>query len=76
MRPSGESALTDSAPQNPLLDARGLPRFDSIEPRHVEPGIRSLLDELGDEITRLEAEVEPTWPGLVSLRTCRSSRSD
>ncbi len=50
---------------NPLLDSRGLPRFDRIEPAHVEPGIRELLAELGALVERLEADVEPSWAGLV-----------
>ncbi len=30
---------------NPLLDFSGLPRFDTVEPAHVEPAIRQLLAE-------------------------------
>ncbi len=30
---------------NPLLDFSGLPRFDVVQPEHVAPAIRQLLDE-------------------------------
>jgi hypothetical protein len=30
---------------NPLLDFSGLPRFDAVQPEHVAPAIRQLLDE-------------------------------
>jgi hypothetical protein len=36
-----------SVETNPLHLHEALPRFDLIEPSHVEPGIRSLLSELG-----------------------------
>ena len=69
--------MSDAASENPLLDPsdptnpmgptelRGLPRFDRIEPAHVEPGMRARLAELEEEIERLEADSEPTWTGLV-----------
>jgi oligopeptidase A len=50
---------------NPLLIGQGLPPFDAITPAHVMPGITQLLSELDSELTKLEAEVIPTWPGLV-----------
>ncbi|HEV7734888.1 MAG TPA: M3 family metallopeptidase [Candidatus Binatia bacterium] len=55
------------APQeeNPLLDRSGPPRFDRIGPEHVVPGIRTLLAELGDELSRIEEAVAPTWEDVV-----------
>jgi oligopeptidase A len=50
---------------NPLLIGQGLPPFDTITPEHVVPGITQLLSELDSELTKLEAEVVPTWQGLV-----------
>jgi oligopeptidase A len=50
---------------NPLLDASGLPRFDRIEPAHVEPAMGTLLADLEGEIERLESGHEPSWAGLV-----------
>jgi oligopeptidase A len=48
-----------------LLDQRGLPRFDLVRSEQVEPSIRSLLADLRSELEGLEAEVTPTWEGLV-----------
>jgi len=53
------------AAENPLLDRSGLPRFDAVEPRHVEPGVRALLAELSSDFERLEAGVEPAWESAV-----------
>jgi oligopeptidase A len=50
---------------NPLLIGQGLPPFDTITPAHVVPGMTQLLSELDSELTKLEAEVVPTWQGLV-----------
>src|SRR5512137_1645754 len=53
--------------ENPLLapSADGLPRFDAVRPEHVEPGMRALLAELGDQLAQLEKSVAPTWSGVV-----------
>lgn len=50
---------------NPLLDRTGLPRFSEVRPEHVVPAVRMLLEQLGDELTKLEETAEPTWTGLV-----------
>ena len=54
---------TDTA--NPLLDRNGLPRFDLIEPSHVEPAIRTALGRLDDRLAALEQSVRPSWAGLI-----------
>jgi oligopeptidase A len=54
-----------SSTANPLLDASGLPRFDEIRVEHVEPGMRTLLDELATDLQALEASAQPTWAALV-----------
>jgi oligopeptidase A len=51
--------------ENPLLDDASLPRFDAIRTEHVVPAVRALLDELGSELSRLEAVTTPSWEGLV-----------
>ncbi len=51
--------------ENPLLDERGLPRFDEIESEQIEPGMRALLVELERELDALEREVLPSWAGAV-----------
>ena len=39
---------------NPLLDNNPLPRFDAIEPDHIEPGIQKLLAKLNGQLLELE----------------------
>ncbi|MFN6561476.1 MAG: M3 family metallopeptidase [Nostoc sp. ChiSLP01] len=50
---------------NPLLQGTGLPPFAEIKPERVVPAFNQLLAELDRELTALEANVEPTWQGLV-----------
>ena len=51
---------------NPLLDFSGLPRFDSVQPEHVSPAIRQLLDENRALIDRLIApDTAATWDAFV-----------
>lgn len=65
-----DAAAGDGATNNPLLAHQahrtgGLFAYDAIRPEHVVPGIRALLATLGEELTTLEREVEPTWGGLI-----------
>ncbi|MDZ4255163.1 MAG: M3 family metallopeptidase [Sulfuritalea sp.] len=51
---------------NPLLDFSGLPRFDAVQPEHVTPAIRQLLDENRALIDRLiEPGTAATWDAFV-----------
>lgn len=50
---------------NPLLVTDGLPRFNEIQPEHVVPAIEALLHDALGELERLEANLEPTWEGLI-----------
>ncbi|RAM51098.1 MAG: M3 family peptidase [Hapalosiphonaceae cyanobacterium JJU2] len=50
---------------NPLLKGSGLPDFANIKPEHVVPAFNQLLAELEQELTKLEADVQPNWSGLV-----------
>jgi oligopeptidase A len=50
--------------QNPLLKGFGLPPFAEIKPEQVEPAFSQLLTELEQQLTELEANVQPTWNGL------------
>ncbi|MBD2611926.1 MAG: M3 family metallopeptidase [Nostoc sp. GBBB01] len=50
---------------NPLLQGTGLPPFAEIKPERVVPAFKQLLAELDDQLAALEANVEPTWEGLV-----------
>ena len=50
---------------NPLLIGKGLPPFDAIKPEQVESAFAELLPKLEAELAQLEANVQPTWTGLV-----------
>ncbi|MGH7202161.1 MAG: M3 family metallopeptidase, partial [Planctomycetaceae bacterium] len=50
---------------NPLLVTDGLPRFDRIEPEHVVPAVRHVLAAAQQKIEHLEANLEPTWAGVM-----------
>jgi len=63
-----------SAETNPLHLSGTLPRFDLIEPSHVEPGIRELLAELALRFEELEAKLEPSWTGLIEPLEAISER--
>ncbi len=54
---------------NPLLMGKGLPPFTTIQTDHVVPGITQLLAELDTELGNLEAQIHPTWNGLVEPLT-------
>ncbi|WP_414544728.1 M3 family metallopeptidase [Nostoc sp. CCY0012] len=51
--------------QNPLLKGSGLPPFQEIFPEQVVPAFSELLAELEQKLTILEANIQPTWSGLV-----------
>jgi oligopeptidase A len=57
--------MTTVSPANPLLLGEGLPPFDQIQPDQVVPAITELLKQLDTELTKLEANVVPSWAGLV-----------
>jgi len=51
---------------NPLLDFSDLPRFDLIQPEHVQPAIADLLVEARNLVTLLTADNTPaTWVDFV-----------
>ncbi|MBD2577305.1 M3 family metallopeptidase [Oscillatoria sp. FACHB-1406] len=66
--------VATATPANPLLLGKGLPPFDEIAPEHIVPGITQLLKELETELANLEANVTPTWEGLVEPLTELSER--
>lgn len=61
------TASFDSIPQglagNPLVEIGGLPKFDRIEPGHVESAVKFLLEASETALSKLEENVEPTWDG-------------
>jgi oligopeptidase A len=50
---------------NPLLQGTGLPPFAEIKPERVVPAFNELLAELDQQLATLEANLQPTWSGLV-----------
>ncbi|MBD2258155.1 M3 family metallopeptidase [Pseudanabaena sp. FACHB-2040] len=61
--------MTAIASPNPLLIGKGLPPFEAIKPEHIVPGMTQLIEELEQALTDLEANVQPTWAGLVEPLT-------
>lgn len=61
--------MTAIVTPNPLLLGKGLPPFDAIRSEHVVPGITQLVEDLSAELEALEAQVTPTWQGLVEPLT-------
>jgi oligopeptidase A len=49
----------------PLLQGQGLPPFPEITPEQVVPAMTELLAEANAALTQLEANIIPTWSGLV-----------
>ncbi|MFK7776698.1 MAG: M3 family metallopeptidase [Gimesia sp.] len=50
---------------NPLLVSEGLPRFDSIEPQHIQPAVQTLLKQSQVKLKKIEEQAEPSWEGLM-----------
>jgi oligopeptidase A len=48
-----------------MLQGQGLPPFPDITPAQVVPAITELLVEANAALTQLEANIIPTWAGLV-----------
>ena len=67
--------MTDATiTKNPLLIGKGLPPFNEIEAGQVVPAMTQLLKELDEEVTQLEANVTPSWSGLVEPLTAIDER--
>ncbi|NJP19293.1 MAG: M3 family metallopeptidase [Hydrococcus sp. CRU_1_1] len=59
----------ETVTNNPLMIGKGLPPFDKIKAEHISPAIEQILAELEIELANLEANVTPTWTGLVEPLT-------
>jgi oligopeptidase A len=60
---------------NPLLDFDSLPRFDAIQPSHVAPAIRELLEQNRTLVTDLtRPETAATWDDFVQPLTDAGER--
>lgn len=58
-------SATATISQSSLIQGCGLPLFAEITPEQVEPAFRHLLADLEQQLAILEANVKPTWSGLV-----------
>jgi oligopeptidase A len=45
---------TDTLVENPFLEQENLPKFDSIEPKHLTPAVDDLLEKLESDFASLE----------------------
>ena len=57
--------MSTTTTENPLLIGKGLPPFAEIEPEQIVPAMTQLLAQVDQELSELEAKVQPTWSGLV-----------
>lgn len=51
-----------------------MPLYDQVKAEHVVPGVKALLAGLHKDIDVLEANVTPTWEGLVEPLEAISDR--
>ncbi len=50
---------------NPLMISEGLPHFDRIEAHHIQPAVKSLLEQSNADLKKIEEQAEPSWEGLM-----------
>ncbi|HHO77104.1 MAG TPA: M3 family peptidase [Deltaproteobacteria bacterium] len=55
----------DALWNNPLLVARGIPRFDRIRPEHIVPAVRQVIEQTLRKIDQLEQDLQPGWDSLI-----------
>ena len=62
---------------NPLLQPHRLPPFSQIQPEHIEPAIRQLLDEGRAQLQQLLANLDtPSWDTLVAPLEAQGDKLD
>lgn len=52
--------------KNPLLDNCPLPAFNEIETKHMEPGVKNILNQAEEKLTTLENSYELSWSSLMN----------
>ena len=63
MASSTAGSNADAENQNPLLDTSGLPKFASIEPKHLTPAVQSVLSDFERDFESLESKLAAPAPG-------------
>ena len=58
------STIPEELQSNPLLVTTGFPRFDEIEPEHIEPAMTWLLADCTQRVEELEQNLTPTWGAI------------
>jgi oligopeptidase A len=51
--------------RNPLLDMKGIPKFDKILPAHIEPAVTQVLIDSEKKLNEIESRMKPSWTGLI-----------
>ncbi|BFM39740.1 M3 family metallopeptidase [Synechocystis sp. LKSZ1] len=59
---------------SPLLRGQGLPPFSEISIDTIVPAMTELLQSLEQDLSQLEAQLTPTWSGLVEPLTALEER--
>jgi len=68
LRNARRNAASAVAEINPLLETKGLPRFQSIDVKHVEPAMEAILKSMREDFKSLEDELpkkDPEYEGVV-----------
>ena len=56
--------MSDTLSDNPLLQSSGLPRFDKIDPAHVVPAAKQLLQFAQHRLEEVETNIRPDWDSI------------
>ena len=59
---ASSATSTDTDSNNPLLDVSGLPKFASIEPKHLTPAVQSVLSDFERDFESLESKLSAATP--------------
>ena len=51
---------------NPLLQSHTLPPFSAIRPEHIEPAIKTLIDQVKVVVNQVVERGENQWDSLVA----------
>ena len=54
-----------SMPTNPLNHHLGLPKYTEIEPKHIQPAVQTVIEELTTRQAEIERLSQPTWNNLL-----------
>ena len=58
--------MAEDGKDNPFLAREGIPPFDRMKADQVVPAMEQVLAEVEEQLVEIEANVAPTWDGLMS----------